>query len=766
MVLAIAVAAGCSASKTFNKGEQASRAGDWDAAVTLYEQAVEANPNEATYKIALDRAKIAASRMHLEKAVALEQKDELEGAIVEYRRAADYDPTNRRAGTRASDLEKTLRDRSEAARPKPAIEAMKEKAKQASAEPMLNPASRQPLVFKFAAGISVKNILDFLAQASGINVMFEPTYQEVNTKSGIDLDGVTLEQALNLVLTSNNLFYKVLNPRTILIIPESPNNRTKYEDQVIRTFYLSHADSTEMLTLLNGLLTAAGGQARPQVVPNKGANSITIRGSASMVAIVERIIENNDKPRAEVVIDVEILEVNRTRVKQYGLTLSNYAIGLQFSPEAPPGGLTNPGGAGTTPAAGSSVANAGQFNLNSIVHGVNTSDFYLTVPSAVVKFLESDSRTKLVAKPSLRGAEGSKLTANLGDEIPVPSTTFQPLVAGGTAINPMTSYQYRPVGVNVAVTPRVTYDGDIILELEVESSTKGSDVNVAGTNLPSFGTRKVSTKMRLRDGESNLLAGLLRDDERKSLTGFPGGIHVPVIKQLFSANDNQISQTDIVMLLTPHIIRTQAITERNLQEIYIGTASNPVLGGTPPLIGTPGDAGAQGPPAIEAPPVAAAPTQSITTMPYGAPGAALVGGAPVGKPTPQGTPVVPPGSSPIPGTVMMPPAQPQQPPAQQSPVAPLPPPPAQAPTLSTGQTPPAAGCRPAAGDRPGAPNCGPAASGCHTVRAADGRARRDARAGDDHHAGARLAHRPGPLHRHAVGAQHAARDHGHADDHL
>ncbi len=672
LVLAVALAAGCAGSSAFNKAEQVARAGDWDAAVTYYEKAVEDKPDEATYKIALDRAKIAASRVHLERAAALEEKDDLEGAIAEYRKAAEYDPTNRRASTKAADLEKVVRDRAEAARPRPAIEQMKEKAKQAAAEPLLNPASRAPLVFKFAAGIAVKQILDFLAQASGINVMFEATYNDATTtKSAIDLDGVTLEQALNLVLTSNNLFYKVLNPRTILIIPDSASNRQKYEDQVIRTFYLSHADATEMLTLLNGILIAqtAGGN-RPSIQPNKGANSITIRGSASLVAIAERVIENNDKPRAEVVIDVEILEVNRTRVKQYGLNLSNYAIGVQFSPEAPPGQLTNPGAPGTTPAAGSSVANTGQFNLNSIVHGINTSDFYLTVPSAVIKFLESDSRTKLVAKPSLRGAEGTKLVANLGDEIPVPSTTFQPLVAGGTAINPMTSYQYRSVGVNVSVTPRVTYDGDIILDLEVESSTKGSDVNVAGTNLPSFGSRKVATRMRLRDGESNLLAGLLRDDERKSLTGFPGGIHVPVVKQLFSANDNQISQTDIVMLLTPHIIRTQALTERNLQEIYIGTASNPVLGGTPPLIGAPGEAASAqaAPPVIEAPPVAA-PLQPITQMPYGSPGSALVGGAPVGKTTPQGTPVVPPGSSPIPGTVMMPPQQPAAPPPPQQPPA-------------------------------------------------------------------------------------------------
>ena len=695
LVLAVSLAAGCTASKAFNKAEQVARGGDWDSAVTYYEQAAEAKPDEATYKIALDRAKIAASRVHLERAVGLEAKDDLEGAIAEYKKATDYDPTNRRAGAKAADLEKVLRDRAEAARPRPQFEQMKEKARQVSAEPLLNPASRAPLVFKFAVGITVKQILEFLAQAAGINVMFESSYQEATTtKSAIDLDGVSLEQALSLVLTSNNLFYKVLNPKTILIIPENPQNRGKYEDQVIRTFYLSHADVSELMTLLNGIVlqVAQGSTTRPAIQQNKSANSLTMRGSASLVAIVERIIENNDKPRAEVVIDVEILEVNRTRVKQYGLNLSNYAIGIQFSPEAPPGQLTTPATGNAASTGGTPVANTGQFNLNSIVHGFNTSDFYLTVPSAVVKFLESDSRTKLVAKPSLRGAEGSKLVANLGDEIPVPSTTFQPLISGGTAINPMTSYQYRSVGVNVSVTPRVTYDGDIILDLEVESSTKGSDVNVAGTNLPSFGSRKVTTRMRLRDGESNLLAGLLRDDERKSLTGFPGGIHVPVVKQLFSANDNQISQTDIVMLLTPHIIRTQSLTERNLQEIYIGTAQNPVLGGTPPMIGQ-----AAEPDKVEAPPAGAAPPVAapITTQPYGTQGAALVGGAPLGRPTAAGTPVVPPGASPIPGAVMMPPAQtaaatpPQTPPAQAPPVA-TPPATQAAPPAGAGTPPPPA----------------------------------------------------------------------------
>ena len=700
LALVVASLAGCGAGKAFKLADQAARVGDWETAVRYYEQAVEADPNSAEYKIALERARLAASREHLAKAGDLEAKGDLEGAIVEYRRVTDFDPANRRAAAKVAALEQTLRDRIEAARPKPAIEQMREKVKQAAKEPVLSPTSRQPLEVKFAAGMAVKQILEFLGPVSGINVLFESTLQEsAVTKSAIDLSGVTLEQALTLVMTSNGLFYKVMNPKTILVIPDNPGNRTKYEDQVIKTIPLSHAEPQEMMTLLTNIMGGQAGQQPPRMQINKGANSITIRGGASVVAIAERVIENNDKPRAEVVIDIEILEVNRTRVKQYGLSLSNYAIGLGFSPDAPPGGGTAAGGTTGGAAGGSSgtaaVATTGLTNLNTLAHGVSTTDFYVALPSAVIKFLESDSKTKLIAKPSLRGAEGTKLTANLGDEIPVPSTSFMPLVAGGTAMNPMTSFTYRSVGVNVAVTPRVTYDGDIILDLEVESSTKGSDVNIAGQNLPAFGSRKVVTRMRLRDGESNLLAGLLRDDERKSLTGFPGGIHVPIIKQLFSGNDEQISQTDIVMLLTPHIIRTQGLTERNLEGIYIGTAQNPVLGGVPPLIGQAADTvAADAPPAGAVAPPAAPP---ITTQPYGTPGAALVGGAPVGRPTPAGTPVVPPGASPIPGTVMMPPAQaaaatpPPTPPAQAAPPVTTPPPAQATPPAAT---PPPAGAAP------------------------------------------------------------------------
>jgi general secretion pathway protein D len=288
----------------------------------------------------------------------------------------------------------------------------------------------------------------------------------------------------------------------------------------------------------------------------------------------------------------------------------------------------------------------------------------MAVPTAIVKALESDSQTKVVAKPQLRGAEGNKLTLNLGDEIPIVTTSYTPIATGGAGVNPLNSFQLKPVGINLDVTPlRVTLEGDILLDLNLESSSRKEDVNVAGTNYPSFGSRKVGTRLRLRDGESNLLAGLLREDERKSLKGFPGAIHVPILKQLFSSNDEEIFQTDIVMLLTPHIIRAPEITDADLHPIYIGSQGAIGIGGPPPLIANPDPVNIG-----TTPDPAATPGASAPRPPASAPGASPTGQQPA---QPGNTLAVPPGSTPIPGTVLVPSPQPQAP-AQPPPAAPVP----------------------------------------------------------------------------------------------
>ncbi len=507
--------------------------GNVDEAVVAYRKAAQAAPDNATYKIALQRALQAASRVHLDKAREFEKEDQLEAALGEYKAASEYEPSNRTASAKVAELDRIIRERIEASRPKPAIVGMRERARAASAEPILNPASREPLNFHFN-NVSLRDILNAIGAAHGISISFDREFAD--RAATVNLEGISLEPALNQIMTMNQLSYKVLGEKSIFVFQDIPTKHVQYDDQVIRTFYLSHADSTEVQQILSTIIRLPGIAVQPAITGNKTANSITVRGTTAIVGILEKIIEQNDKPRAEVVIDVEILEVDRARSKTYGLNLSEYALGGAFSPETSPSGSTtgSTGGTGATGGTGTTSTNTGTstgpsqvrspspFNLNTISRGVSTADFYLAVPTAIVRFLESDTNTKVIAKPQLRGAEGTKLTLNLGQRIPVISTSYTPIATGGAGVNPLSSYQYQDIGVNVDMTPTVTLDGDIRLDLTLDNSQLGPDTNVGGVTVPSFVQRKVSTRLRLRDGESNLLAGLLQTTDHEGCVGVPG----------------------------------------------------------------------------------------------------------------------------------------------------------------------------------------------------------------------------------------------------
>ena len=658
-VLAAAVAAsGCTAGRAFRQGEEAARLGDWDAAVAHFQRATQENPDSPEYKIALERAMQSAALEHISRARQLEEKDQLDAALIEYRKAVEMDSTNRLAAARVAALERTIRDRIEASRPRPRIETLREQVRQGP-PPLLGLRERlKGLNFQNS---SVRDILSLIGSSAGIRITYDQAYQDKAYST--ELEDVTVEEALQQIMSANQLFYKVINPKTIIVVNDRADKRQQYDEMVVRVFYVSHADAQELSQMVTTIMRVPQMPVAPVIMANKTANTITVRATAQVADIIERIIRSNDKPRAEVVVDVQILEVNRQRVKQYGLELNAYALGFMFSPEVAPPNTSAPP---TAP-----LPSPPPFNVNTISQGVSTADFYMSVPTALVKFLETDARTKTIAKPQLRGAEGTKLTLNLGDDVPVLQTVFGAAAQGGFATIPQSSYTYRSVGVNVEMTPRVTYDGEILLELVVENSTVSGSINVGGQAAPTFGTRKVTTKLRMREGESNLLAGLLREEDRRSLSGFPGLLRLPVFKQFLSNNDQQITQTDIVMLLTPHVVRTHELTADDLSPIFIGTQQNLGLGGPPPLI-------APSPDDVPAPSVGTATTQVIPTTPGVAPGgvprppvASDPGAQAVNRPAAPGTSPVPTPIAPVPEKPGAPPPPP--PPAIQAPTGVVPP---------------------------------------------------------------------------------------------
>src|SRR5262245_39984672 len=656
IVLAVALlTASCAAGKAYRQGQAAVQAGNLDEAVAAYRRAVQAAPKNTDYVIALQRTMQAASRAHLEKARDFEEQDQLEAAISEYRLASEYDPSNRLATAKVAQLDRTIRERIEATRQPSPTQQLRERARAASQPPaLINPTEIIRAVH--FNNTSLKDILAFIANIVAINITYDR--EVVDRPTTVQLDNVTLEQALNQIMTMNQLSYKVVSDRSIFVFQDTPPKHAQYDEQVVRTFYLSNADPTEISQLLSVIIRLPGIAVQPAIAVNKTTNTLTVRATAAVVQILERSIEPNDKPRAEIVVDVEILEVDRSRLKNHGLQLTpEYAIGALFSPEVSPvGSVTQTpgtGGTGTTGTTGGTTSNnTGQstapsgirppppFNLNTISRGISTADVWMAVPAAIIKFLESDSHTKVVAKPQLRGSEGTKLSFAVGDQIPIVSTSYTPIATGGAGVNPLSSYQYKDVGVKVEMTPRVTIEGDIILDLTLEDKQPGADKAVAGVTVPSFVQRTVTTKLRLRDGESNMLAGLIQERDQKSVSGFPGAIHLPFFKQLLSSNATQNDQVEIIMLLTPHIVRTQELTETDLKPIYIGSQQNLGVGGPPPLIAAP----PLEPPPAPAPPPGVAPA-----------GAPLPGGTTLRAPG-GGTVAVPPGSTPVPGTVLVPPA--------------------------------------------------------------------------------------------------------------
>jgi len=659
LTLALVVLTGCATGRAVRQGQQAADKGDWDSAVAYYRDALASDPGRIDIKIALQRATAAASAEHIARARELEAQEQWSAAAAEYRLAADLDSANVFAAAKAAAIERRLREEIEALRPPSRMDTLRDQARQVSQVPVLADP-RAPINLRFT-NTAVREILTSIGLYVGVNVSFveQPTINSQLTRPySIDLQGETLESALHQVLNANQLTFKVINPRGILVYGSDQNGRTAHDDVFVQVFYLSHVEATEMQQLLSQLIAQVPG-VRPQVVLNKNTNALTVRATQPVLQVFEQLIRANDKPKAEVLIDVEILEVDRQRVKQLGLNLSQYALGFSLSPEvAPPNTATTPNAIPQQPP---------PFNLNTISQGVSTADFYATIPTALIRLLESDSSTKLLARPQLRGQERAALTLNLGDEIPIPTTTFAAQATGGIANQPVTSFTYRNVGVNLTITPKVSFDGEIILEITVESSRVGPNVDVAGTSLPSFGSRKAQTTMRMRDGESNLLAGLIKEEDRAVVRGMPGLNRIPFIRSIFGGSETTVGSSDIVMIITPRILRSQELTASDLAPMYVGTGNSFGASSQPPLITEQSLAGGgtTAPPAVQAPPTAGqVPPATSTIAPPSAAGAAQAP-PPAQQPPPAAPPAAPPagravGIVPVQGNT--PPAAPAAPP--------------------------------------------------------------------------------------------------------
>ena len=659
-MVAVALAAfslACAGTNAYRGGQRFSDQGDWDMAVARFTKALNSSPHNIRYKIALENAKIQASRMHTEKARKLADTGSFAKAAEEFQIAVSYDTSNKAAAddavilrARVAKIERDKRQQKDLAARRPADATLP--------VPLLSP--RSPVPIKLNMTERLDKVYQTLGILAGVNVVFDPDLQGKDKTISANLTGVTFQEALDQIGLINKKAYRVLDRNTILIFDDTnAQTRQRWDDQVMRTFYLENVEAKEVEAALR---TALGAQAK--VAKNDSTNSITVISTLDEMALADRFLRSNDKPKGEILVEVEILEINRTKAKEYGLQLSNYQAGVDLQPTGVAGEVSG-----------------GLTNLRAIfLSSLNASDWVVQIPSGLFsKFLHDDSIVKILSSPKVRAFEGKKATFNVGTDIPIPQ--FYPgyqnqAGAGGVpalgGFGGTTSAQYKTVGVNLEIDKaKVTANDEITMEFKAEFSLIGEDkvfgTGAAAVNYPTFLTRKLENTLRLTDGVTAVIGGLLQGRDARSLKGLLGLESIPFLNKVLGGHTRREEEIEILISLTPHILRAPNVVEEDVEPLYLGLRNNLRIPGVRPLFGPEVEPEAETSPSpssvvpavgggtLAQSPLPATPP-SPTPLPTPAPARPLTGEVFGNVDSPSATETASPPGTPPPSTVPTPPA--------------------------------------------------------------------------------------------------------------
>jgi general secretion pathway protein D len=587
-VLLALLVAGCATTTAMRAGQQAEQLDDYDRAIIEYTKVLRSEPDNRLARQALERARLRSSAAHYARGRRYSAGGRLDEALVEFQLANELNPGDKNVEQELDSVRTQLRTRVAVARGgKTGLETLIERTRNLAPQGQELPTDvKLPASLTFRDAPS-RDVFTAVARFANISVTFDPQFRDQPVT--IDFRETTLENALQALSASTRSFYRVTGPRFITVVPDTAAKRQEYEEEVVRTFPLSNADLKETVDLLRIVIDAR------RLAPVTATNTIAIKDTPARVAAAGRLIAAIDKARPEVIIDVELLEVDRTRMKEYGLQIAS------------------PGSPGIN---GQVDVNQPGLTLRDL-RSLTQSDVFLTnVPALFYRLLKQDSNTRTLANPQLRSSEGMPAQARFGERVPVPVTTFSPIATGGVSQQPITSFNYENIGVNIDITPRTHHDDEVSLALKIEVSS------ISGTgfgDLPTFGNRSISTVIRLHDGETNLLAGLIRDDERNVLAGVPGLSDLPLVGRLFAHTTRETQETDIVLTLTPHIVRVLDLSEEDLRPFRVGrdgdaTATGGIIPLPLPVEMTP-PAGQQPQPQQPQPPPPAPPPAGDTAAP-------------------------------------------------------------------------------------------------------------------------------------------------------
>ncbi|HWY57044.1 MAG TPA: cohesin domain-containing protein [Terriglobales bacterium] len=573
LLLVLAVTAAIAADKAksvYNKGKDAEARQNYEQAYDLYKQAYDLKPGDLAYRSAYERLRFLAGASHVHRGQLLREAGQLDAALAEFQKAIEVDPSSAIAQQELRHTKQMI-DEAKATGPKaaaPPPSGMQRRLSEAGGPVELATISNVPINLKITEDSKV--IYETVGKLAGINVLFDPDYTSRRIK--IELNNVSLEEALRIIALESKTFWRPVTPNTIFIAADNPAKRKDLEQSVIKTFYLANlSQPTELQDVVNAMRQILE-ISRIQPLPSQGA--IVVRGTPDQIALAQKLVGDLDKAKAEVIVDVAVLQINRDKSKTYGINPPTSAtVALQNNITSTNTTTTGTTGAGNTGTINQSTGTPNQLNLNQLAN-LNATDFTITIPQATATALFSDNTTKLIQKPQIRAVDGQKASLKIGDRVPVATGSFQPGI-GGVGINPLvnTQFQYLDVGVNIDITPKVHSNGEVTLKVVMDISSVVSQSNIGGISQPVIGQRKIEHEVRLKEGEVNMLGGMLEDSQTKQLTGIPGLGQIPILKYLFGQTQTDHSETETVFVLIPHIVRAHEYNEMNQEALDVGTAN-------------------------------------------------------------------------------------------------------------------------------------------------------------------------------------------------
>ncbi len=567
--------------KNFKAGMRYEANQQWEKAAHEFTLALAADPSSVEYQLHFRRASFNASQAYMQQGRALAEQRDFVGAYNAFRQAYGYDPVNQLAvsemermlhlqsvkeGTSAGSGTRSGDAQDASGTPTPASATIQEAAV---------PSGRPEQMRVIAYSGDLKNFIRMMAEQLNLNVIFDRQSFVTPKNIDINLKEVTTSQALDYIFLQEGLFFQKLSRRTIVVADQT--RRPQYQQLVLRTFYLANTDPDKAKTLVSQAIPPSVGRPQTIAVADKDTNSLTVRDTAENVRLIGELIQSIDKDRAEVVMDVNIYEVSKSDLMQLGNQLGGSD-----------GTLTLGGSPGLSVLTSNATVNRLQTGVNvaSIVGGLPTAAAAaLLIPSSVLTAFQSKNNTKLIASTQIHAFNNEESTARIGQRVPVQTaqafpfgvtqtgtqnpTTGNPFGGGGFPV-----INYEPTGLTLRFTPQVFPNHDVQVKMSIESK----DVLGAGGLQPTFTERTITGTARVQNNRTMMLASVSQDVQTNGRRGLPflGGL--PIVGRLFSSPTRDNRQIDIVIAVTPRVLRAPAVTPRDLEMRPSGTLQSPTTG--------------------------------------------------------------------------------------------------------------------------------------------------------------------------------------------